>query len=188
MQIFVLGRDSIVCLLFSQPVENQSREFFRELQDRPTVDFWDCLPYFTEIFTPTPKGCMDLRAYADVVTKFSGIDSFPFSLNYGGSAKKAIASFIHWIENYSVESVIIHPWNNWGLWELRHIWVAFTPLVEILFRKIGNLSLGLSCVQGSILSMHCVPDWCKHARQVQFKDFKGLVLDTSTLSMYPGYH
>lgn len=138
------------------------------------------------LLTPTRKE----RTYVqtDVRWRHNQIKSFPFSLNYGGSAKKAIASFIHWIENYSVESVIIHPWNNWGLWELRHIWVAFTPLVEILFRKIGNLSLGLSCVQGSILSMHCVPDWCKHARQVQFKDFKGLVLDTSTLSMYPGYH
>ena len=32
------------------------------------------------VFTPTLRVCTDVRAYADIIIKFSGIDSFQFSI------------------------------------------------------------------------------------------------------------
>ena len=32
------------------------------------------------VFTPTPRVRTDVRAYADIIIKFSGIDSFQFSI------------------------------------------------------------------------------------------------------------
>ena len=44
------------------------------------------LPSF---FTPTLRVCMDRqRAYADVITKFSGMDRFPFSIGIGVRCQK----------------------------------------------------------------------------------------------------
>ena len=43
-------------------------------------------------FTPTLRVCMDRqRAYADVITKFSSMDRFPFSIGMGGPLRKARA-------------------------------------------------------------------------------------------------
>ena len=40
-------------------------------------------------FTPTLRVCMDRqRAYADIITKFSGMDRFPFSIGVGVRCEK----------------------------------------------------------------------------------------------------
>ena len=46
------------------------------------TNVWDYLPYPTEFFSPLLPASAR-RAYADVITKFSGIDRFPFFLRYG---------------------------------------------------------------------------------------------------------
>ena len=46
------------------------------------TNVWDSLPYPTEFFLhPYPQRVYG-RAYADLITKFSGIDRFPFFLRY----------------------------------------------------------------------------------------------------------
>ena len=43
----------------------------------------------TEFFSPTLRVCVDRhRAYADVLTKFSGMDRFPFSIGMGLRCEK----------------------------------------------------------------------------------------------------
>ena len=47
------------------------------------VHVWDSLPYPTRFFTPTPRVFFGGLSYADFITNFSGVDSFPFSFREG---------------------------------------------------------------------------------------------------------
>ena len=51
------------------------------------VHVWDSLPYPTK---STPSECKGGRAYAEVITKFSGIDSLPFSMGLRARGRSTI--------------------------------------------------------------------------------------------------
>ena len=64
----------------------ETRGCFRYNRFLPTTG-WLLTPFS---LPQRPYGCMDVRAYGDVVTKFSGIGGFPFSLRYGAARSRKL--------------------------------------------------------------------------------------------------